>query len=139
MNNQRQTDQERTKALASLIHQHENKSGACADDYLERAQDALRSHDSPSISPLSRVADENPRERATLKADGHSSIEGTAMIHREQPEEGGRFYPSNEKDLNVSLNLPATLQLQDTGETFDLVRLLPGHPDASCYEIGFSE
>lgn len=135
----RQTNHQRTEVLAYLIYLNEKKPAECADDHWKRAEESLRRLDEAPASPLRHDPPQNHHEQATLRPEGHGDIAGLAMIRRERPDEGGKFYPADIHDLNVSLNLPATLHLKSTAETFDLVQLAPGYEGEACYVMSFRE
>lgn len=139
MNNHRQTDHERTEALAFLIYLNEEKPIGRSEEHWMRAEESLRRLNEAPVSPLRPDPALDRHERATLRLQGYGDIAGLVLMHRQQPDEGGKFYPAAMHDLNVSLSLPATLHVEDTGETFDLVRLLPGNKGEGCYFLSFVE
>jgi len=138
MKDHQHTDQERIEGLAHRIYLQEKQPTGQAGVHWRRAEEALRNLDESTASPRDgRVADQ--RKRATLQCSGHAEIPGHALIYRDRPDEGGRFYPANLQDLRMPLDLPATLQLDESAETFALVRLQPNTDGEACFDIAFQE
>ena len=139
MNNKRLTNHERTEALAYSIYLQENKPPGHAQDHWLRAEAALSRLNEPTgISSAGAAAPDHLR-RATLQCTDHSAIRGLAVIYRESPEDGGKFFPASLQGAHPSLQLPATLHLDDSAETFHLDRLQPSNDGGASFDISFSE
>lgn len=138
MNDRLQTDHERTEALAYRIYLQEKQPSNHAKDHWQRAEDALRKLDE-SASPRAGAIPPDQLERGTLHCANHGAISGLALIYRLRPDDGGKFYPGSLQEVRTPLELPATLHLEETAETFDLVRLQSGSEGEACFDISFRE
>ena len=136
--NTRLTPHQRTEALAYRIYLQENKPSDSAADHWLRAESALSNLDGPTKVSSSGAATSEHLEAATLQCLGVPGIRGLALIYRKRPEDGGKFYPNTLQVTRLPLELPATLHLDETSETFNLVRLQFA-TDGDSFDIAFQE
>lgn len=139
MNDPFQTDHERTEALAYRIYLQEKQPSDHAEDHWQRAEDALRKLDESTSVSRTGEAPSDHLERGTLHCANHRAISGRALIYRLRPDDGGKFYPGSLQDIRIPLELPATLHLDETAETFELVRLQAGTDGDTCFDMSFQE
>lgn len=84
-------------------------------------------------------ANSNQLEDAALECLDMPAIPGLVRIYRDRPADGGKFYPSRIEDARKTLDLPASLNIKGTGETFVLSRLQATTDGEAGFEVSFEE